>query len=131
MYEFGYGLSYTDFEYANGQVNVVHGDSQDPNVEVSANIMIKNVGAFNGAEIPQLYLSFPDVANEPPQLLRGFEKVFVEKGAEKPAVFVLKKTELSYYDILSHKWVVPKGDFTINIGSSSKNIKYSQTFTLS
>lgn len=109
---------------------MVHGDAEDPNVEVSANIMIKNIGTFDGAEIPQLYLSFPEVANEPPQLLRGFEKVFVEKGGEKSAVFVLKKTDLSYYDISTHKWVVPKGDFTINIGSSSKSIKYSQTFTL-
>lgn len=130
LYEFGYGLSYTEFEYKDGQVSVIHGDAQDPDVEVSANVMIKNIGAADGAEIPQLYLSFPETAHEPPQLLRGFEKVFIEKGAEKPAVFVLKKTELSYYDITTHKWIVPKGEFTISIGSSSKNIKYSQKFTL-
>ncbi|EPB90789.1 hypothetical protein HMPREF1544_02367 [Mucor circinelloides 1006PhL] len=130
LFEFGYGLSYTQFEYTDAQVNVVHGDSQDPNVEVSANVMIKNIGQFDGAEIPQVYLSFPSVAENSPQLLRGFEKVFVPKGGQAPAVFTLKKTELSYFDVNTHKWVVPKGEFVLHIGSSSRNIKHTQSFTL-
>ncbi|KAK4518158.1 mRNA stability protein [Mucor velutinosus] len=130
LFEFGYGLSYTRFEYTDAQVHVVHGDAQDPNVEVTASVMIKNVGQFDGAEIPQVYLSFPSVAENSPRLLRGFEKVFVPKGGQAPAVFTLKKTELSYFDINTHQWVVPKGEFVLHIGSSSRNIKHSQSFTL-
>ncbi|CEP14528.1 hypothetical protein [Parasitella parasitica] len=130
LFEFGYGLSYTRFEYVDPRVVVVHGDSQDPNVEVAANIMIRNVGQFDGAEIPQVYLSFPSIAEQPPQVLRGFEKVFVAKGSQAPAVFTLKKTDLSYFDTNTHKWVVPKGEFVLHIGSSSRNIKHSLSFTL-
>ncbi|OAD01491.1 glycoside hydrolase family 3 protein [Mucor lusitanicus CBS 277.49] len=130
LFEFGYGLSYTRFEYADAQVHVVHGDAQDPNVEVTASVMIKNVGQFDGAEIPQVYLSFPSIAENSPQLLRGFEKIFVPKGGQAPAMFTLKKTELSYFDVNTHKWVVPKGEFVLHIGSSSRNIKHSQSFTL-
>lgn len=109
---------------------MIHGNAEDPNVEVSASIVIKNAGQFDGAEIPQLYVSFPEIANEPPQLLRGFEKLVIPKGETISASFTLKKTELSYYDVGSHKWTVPQGQFTVYIGSSSRDIKYTQTFTL-
>lgn len=130
LYEFGYGLSYTSFDYHNGQVNVINGDSQDPNVKVSASIDIENTGTLDGAEVPQLYLSFPEIANEPPRVLRGFEKVFINRGTAKHVKFVLEKTELTYYDVDVHSWVVPKGVFELHIGSSSRKIKFSQTFTL-
>lgn len=99
-------------------------------MEVSVKIVIKNTGRFDGAEIPQLYLSFPEIADEPPQLLRGFEKLVIPRGQDSFASFKLKKTELSYYNVESHQWVVPKGKFTVYIGSSSRDIKYTQTFTL-
>jgi beta-glucosidase len=111
-------------------VDVIHGSAKDPDVEVSATITIKNAGQFDGAEIPQLYLSFPEIADEPPQLLRGFEKIFIRQGETVSVIFKLKKTELSYYDVGSHNWVVPQGQFTVHIGSSSRDIKYSQPFTL-
>ncbi|KAI9485708.1 MAG: glycoside hydrolase superfamily [Benjaminiella poitrasii] len=130
LFEFGYGLSYTNFKYTDGQITVINNNSQDANVEVKASITIKNVGELNGAEVPQVYLSFPDVANEPPQLLRGFEKVFIERESSQNVNFVFKKTELSYYDINSHGWVVPQGEFTLYIGTSSRNIKYTGAFTL-
>lgn len=130
LYEFGYGLSYTQFEYHSGKVSIVNKYSQDPNVQVVAFISIRNVGSRAGAEIPQLYLTFPDIAKEPPKLLRGFEKVFLNRKEEKTITFNLTKTELSYYAEDSQEWVVPEGTFNLHIGSSSRDIKFSQQFTL-
>lgn len=130
LFAFGHGLSYTKFEYVGGEVDIINHHAEDPNVEVSVKIVIKNTGRFDGAEIPQLYLSFPEIADEPPQLLRGFEKLVIPRGQDSFASFKLKKTELSYYNVESHQWVVPKGKFTVYIGSSSRDIKYTQTFTL-
>jgi beta-glucosidase len=113
-------------------INTINGHSHDEdNVEIEAVVTIKNIGQYDGAEVPQVYLSFPEVAQEPPKLLRGFEKVFLTKGAEKKVTFKFKKTELSYYDIDAHKWVVPSGEFVARFGSSSRNIKGAVKFELS
>ncbi|RCI05115.1 hypothetical protein CU098_012427 [Rhizopus stolonifer] len=127
LFEFGHGLSYTKFEYENMAVDV-QGDSNDPTVAIS--VTVKNVGRFDGAEVSQLYLSYPKVANEPPQLLRGFEKVFISKKSEQTVKFMLQRTELSYYDLDAHAWVVPKGEFIAHIGASSRDIKHSSSFIL-
>lgn len=132
MYEFGHGLSYTKFEYSDIKVKKIHASLENEDLlEVEASVTIKNVGQYDGAEIPQVYLTFPEEADEPPKLLRGFEKVFLAKGAEENVTFKFKKTELSYYDTESHKWTVPEGTFIVHFGSSSRNIKGSAKFTLS
>ncbi|KAI7902732.1 glycoside hydrolase superfamily [Cokeromyces recurvatus] len=130
LFEFGYGLSYTKFKYSEGRVNIINGNSRDSNVKVSVSITITNVGHLDGAEIPQLYLSFPKIANEPPQVLRGFEKVFIQRESSQSIHFELTKIELSYYDASSHQWIVPEGEFTLHIGSSSRDIKYTGSFEL-
>lgn len=99
-------------------------------VEIQASVTIKNTGIFDGAEIPQVYITFPEIAQEPPQLLRGFEKVFLTKGTEQIVTFNFRKSELSYYNVDSHQWVVPQGEFRVHFGSSSRNIRGSQTFKL-
>lgn len=123
-------MSYTTFDYKNLQVNLNHGVADD-NVDVQASVTISNTGGADGAEIPQAYLSFPAVADEPPMLLRGFEKVFLTQSTEQTVNFSFKKTELSYYDVESHQWVVPQGEFTLHIGASSRNIRASVKFSLS
>ncbi|KAI7873124.1 glycoside hydrolase superfamily [Mucor mucedo] len=129
LYEFGYGLSYTNFEYKNFALNQINLESQG-DVEVQASVTIQNTGMFDGAEIPQVYITFPEIAQEPPQLLRGFEKVYLSKGVEQTVTFTFKKSELSYYSIDSHQWVVPQGEFSVHFGSSSRNIRGTQKFTL-
>ena len=104
--------------------------SASDQVEINASVTVKNTGQYDGAEVLQAYLSFPAVADEPPQLLRGFEKVFLQKGEEQRINFVFKKTELSYYDVNSHSWVVPKGEFEVRIGASSRDIRGTAKFTL-
>ncbi|GAA5809328.1 hypothetical protein MFLAVUS_002735 [Mucor flavus] len=130
LYEFGYGLSYTSFEYRDININLNQGVAND-NVDVQASVTIANTGMVDGAEVPQAYITFPEIADEPPKLLRGFEKIFLSKGGEQVVNFSFKKTELSYYSVESHQWVVPQGEFKVHIGSSSRNVRGSATFTLS
>ncbi|KAI9273721.1 glycoside hydrolase superfamily [Sporodiniella umbellata] len=131
QYEFGYGLSYTSFEYSQISADPIVGSTDDPdNLRVRVRVKVRNIGQFDGAEIPQLYLSYPEVAEEPPRILRGFEKVYLKTGEETHVMFDLKKTELSYYNVRKHSWTVPSGEFIAHVGSSSRNIKGTVHFTL-
>lgn len=76
LFEFGYGLSYSEFSY--NSLNVTGN-----NYNVNISIEIKNIGKYDGADVAQLYLEFPKYANEPPKLLKGFEKVFLKVHEKK------------------------------------------------
>ena len=127
LFPFGHGLSYTSFTYSGLTVKTV---ASGKSTKVSITVTIKNTGHLDGAEIPQLYLSFPESTNEPPKLLRGFEKVFIKAGKEKDVKFELTSTELSIWDTDSKSWVVPSGKFIAHVGASSRDIRQSTDFTL-
>lgn len=98
--------------------------------QVHAQIRVKNDGGIDGAEVVQLYLSFPNHVGEPPKVLRGFEKVFIKSGRQSTVQFELGKTELSIWDIVSQSWVIPQGEFRIHIGASSRDIRQTFAFVL-
>lgn len=97
---------------------------------VSATITIKNTGDVDGAEIPQAYITFPESAGEPFKNLRGFEKVFLKAGKSTKVTFEFSKTELSIWDESSEEWTVPSGEYTLQIGASSRDIRQTAKFTL-
>ena len=119
-FPFGYGLSYTTFEYGDIQVNKTQFTSND-NIEVS--FTIKNTGDYDGAEIAQLYVSDP-VSELPRPLkeLKGFKKVFLKKGEIKTVTIVLNPDAFSYFNDSKGNWVTEPGKFEVLIGSSSKDI---------
>lgn len=141
LYEFGFGLSYTTFELSDLAIEKVSNESLSATAAPQAtapggnpglweelatvSVTLSNTGAVAGAEIPQLYLSFPDSAPEgtPPYQLRGFEKVFLEVGASESVSFGLMRRDLSYWDIVSQDWVIPSGEFTVSVGFSSRDLK--------
>ncbi|KAI9304202.1 beta-glucosidase [Cunninghamella echinulata] len=125
LFPFGYGLSYTHFSYSH--LDVVVSAKKE---EVHAQIRVKNDGGIDGAEVVQLYLSFPNHVGEPPKILRGFEKVFIKSGRQSTVQFELGKTELSIWDVVSQSWVIPQGEFRIHIGASSRDIRQSSAFIL-
>ncbi|CEG66924.1 hypothetical protein RMATCC62417_03418 [Rhizopus microsporus] len=127
LFPFGHGLSYTNFTYSGLKVKA---KGSGKSSKVTATVTIKNTGHLDGAEIPQLYLSFPESANEPPKLLRGFEKVFIKSGKKEKVEFDLTSTELSIWDTDSKAWVVPSGKFTVHVGASSRDIRQSADFIL-
>lgn len=129
LFPFGHGLSYTTFNYS--QLNVKSYGSKGRNgVLATASIVIKNTGNRDGAEIPQAYISFPESAGEPPKSLRGFEKVFIKAGRQTKVTFEFGETELSIWDVEKAAWVVPEGEFIVQIGASSRDIRASANFTI-
>ncbi|CAO3636445.1 unnamed protein product [Cunninghamella echinulata] len=125
LFPFGHGLSYTTFQYSDLKVKA-HAKA----LQVDAQLKLKNTGKVGGAEIVQAYLSFPKHAGEPPKILRGFEKVYMEAGQQAKVNFSFTKTELSIWDVDSQSWVVPNGKFQLHIGASSRDIRQSASFTL-
>ncbi|KAI9265146.1 glycoside hydrolase superfamily [Phascolomyces articulosus] len=127
LFEFGYGLSYTKFEY--DDISVV-AERNGANTKVVTSITINNVGSVDGAEIPQAYITFPPSAGEPPKLLRGFEKVYIKAGDTKTVNFEFTDVDLSTWDEESEKWKLAEGQFTVHVGASSRDIRASIPFTI-
>ena len=90
---------------------------------------MSNTGAVAGAAAPQLYVTFPAAAGEPPQQLKGFEKVTLAPGASKTVEFALSARDLSVYSEASAGWQRVSGECAGRIGSSSRDIRAKTTFT--
>lgn len=117
LFPFGYGLSYTEFEYGDLQI-LAKGD----NVEVS--LKVRNIGKVGGAEVVQVYVH--DIESKEPRPLKelkDFEKLFLEPNESKEFVFELTKEAFSYFSSTKNDWVLEPGEFEIMIGSSSRDIR--------
>jgi beta-glucosidase len=125
LYEFGYGLSYTKFDYSNLKIepNVTPAGGS---VRVSADI--ENTGDRPGTEVVQLYVD--DVISSvvtPVKELRGFEKIPLRPGEKRTVSFVLTPENLALLN--RHlEWVVEPGTFQVMVGHSSKDIRLTGTF---
>lgn len=115
-YEFGFGLSYTNFSYSALSVS-----NQGSGAIVS--FTVTNTGAVSGTEIPQMYLGFPTSAGEPPKVLRGFDDVLLTPGQITTVSMALNERDLSIWDTPSQSWVRPQGTFTVYVGASSRDIR--------
>ncbi len=113
LYSFGYGLSYTEFEYSKPEV------VRENNNEFVVGIKIKNIGDYDGKEVVQCYVC-DEVASamRPIRELKGFEKVFLKKGEEMKVMFTLGKEELGFYN-MDNEFVVEAGDFSVYIGGNA------------
>eukprot|EP01124_Arcella_intermedia_P035261 TRINITY_DN8933_c0_g1_i1.p1 TRINITY_DN8933_c0_g1~~TRINITY_DN8933_c0_g1_i1.p1 ORF type:complete len:742 (-),score=99.26 TRINITY_DN8933_c0_g1_i1:33-2258(-) len=118
-YAFGHGLSYSSFAFS----NVVY-DARRVSVQIS------NTGGVGGAEVVQLYLSFPPSAGEPPLQLKGFKKIFLASGGMDTVTFHLTDRDLSTWDISSHSWKIAQGTFKAYVGNASDNLPLSLSFTI-
>jgi beta-glucosidase len=126
-YEFGYGLSYTSFQYSNLQLsNKVMKDNEQLEVSVT----ITNTGKYDGEEIVQMYLrdKVGSIAR-PVKELKDFRKIFLKVGASNTITFKIEKEKLSFYN--QHlNWVAEPGDFQVMIGASSRDIRLMENFEL-
>ncbi|KAK4127329.1 glycoside hydrolase family 3 protein [Parathielavia appendiculata] len=135
-YEFGFGLSYAEFGYANLVVSkaadgrfdeypvgeVAQGgqeDLWDVLVEVAADVT--NTGGVDGAEVAQLYVGIP-AQGAPVRQLRGFEKPFLNASATATVRFGLTRRDLSVWDVVAQKWRLVRGEYTVEVGGSSRNL---------
>ncbi len=120
-YPFGYGLSYTDFEYGNLKIS---SDKIKEGENLTVSLTVKNIGNVDGAEIVQLYVKDREsTIFRPEKELKGFKKVFLKAGEEKEISFELDSRSFSYYNILINGWHIESGDFDILIGASSRDIR--------
>lgn len=127
LYPFGYGLSYTTFEFSNLQLSKteIH---QQADVEISVNV--KNTGTLKGDEVVQLYLKdLVSSVTTYESVLRGFERVSLAPGETKTLKFVLHPDDLALLD-KNMNWTVEPGKFQVMIGNSSEDIKLKKEFTV-
>ncbi len=121
LYPFGYGLSYTSFDYSGLTVSK---EKFNENDTVTVSFNVRNVGKMKGAEIAQLYIQ--DVESSVPRPikeLKGFRKVDVNPGESKTVVIKLTKQDFSFWNPKTKGWYAEKGSFIIHVGSSSQDIK--------
>ncbi|KAL4797709.1 glycoside hydrolase superfamily [Aspergillus venezuelensis] len=145
-YEFGFGLSYTTFDHADlaieGASDTISlepyatgetteggpSDLFDEIINISA--FITNTGEIAGAEVAQLYLSFPESAKAPVRQLRGFAKVYLEPGETQTVTFPIQRRDLSIWDTEAQGWKIEQGTFTAYLGKSSRDFTGEVEFTV-
>lgn len=125
LFPFGYGLSYTIFEYS----DIIMDKKEILDTEtITVSVKIKNTGKRAGKEVVQLYVSDIDSSViRPMKELKGFEKVALEPGEEQLVTFTLGKRAFAYYNVTLKDWHVETGDFEILIGKSSVDLLLSET----
>jgi beta-glucosidase len=118
LFPFGFGLSYTTFGYSNLTVSAV-----SPSGQLQIGFDLTNIGTRAGAEVAELYLGFPAAANEPPKLLKGFQKIMLLPGQSQHLIFNLDWEDLANWDATARGWIVTPGTFQVLVGASSRDIR--------
>ena len=135
LYPFGYGLSYTTFDYSGLEIRELSGVAKDPLTGASGpqfevSCTVTNSGSRTGDEVVQLYLRdclSSVVAYD--SVLRGFERISLEPGQSRAVRFTLGPESMQMLD-KEMKWVVEPGDFEVRVGSSSEDIRLRGTITV-
>ncbi len=128
LYPFGFGLSYTHFDYDDMKVSKENISEQDT---LCVRVMVKNTGSHNGMETVQLYVQDVECSvPRPLKELKGFKKVEIEAGQSSTVEFTLTLRDLSFWNPQTKNWTAEKGQFILSVGASSKDIKLQKTITL-
>jgi beta-glucosidase len=125
-YEFGYGLSYTSFDY--GKLSL---DSTAPG-EVTVTMAVKNAGKSAGKEVVQLYIAPPSGRLEKPEIeLKAFAKTrLLSPGESQTLAFKLTPRRLASFDTSSSSWIAESGKYEVRVGASSRDIRQTASFML-
>lgn len=117
-YPFGHGLSYTKFSYSD---LAIHGNK--------ISFKVKNIGKYDGDDIPQLYLSFPVEANTPPLQLKGFKKTkMLGPGDSETIEYTVSNELLQIWSVEKHDWQIIPGKYGVSIGASSGDLRLVGTY---
>ncbi|KAF2085292.1 glycoside hydrolase family 3 protein [Saccharata proteae CBS 121410] len=130
-YEFGYGLSYTTFDYSSLTLSTPSPSTNlyAPLLNISATIT--NSGSVPGAEVAQLYIGLPSSAPDSPlRQLRGFDKIFLDKGESGEVSFSVRRKDACYWDVGSQSWVLDDGTYDVWVGGSSRDLRLVGNFTV-
>mmetsp|Transcript_91478 Transcript_91478/g.191207 ORF Transcript_91478/g.191207 Transcript_91478/m.191207 type:complete len:826 (+) Transcript_91478:129-2606(+) len=133
-FPFGHGLSFTDFDYklidlAEANSAIQNGECSQAHLCLTASIT--NAGDLPGIEVAQLYLGYPEEAQEPPKVLRGFVRSSTLKAGESADIsFGLLERDLQVFDPSSETWKLPNGSFKAWVGSSSRDLRLTAEFSI-
>lgn len=128
LYPFGYGLSYTTFSYSHLRTSATALHDKDT---LMVSVDIKNTGNYDGDEVPQLYVSFPDSkVRRPVEQLKGFGRIFIKAGETKTVTFPLKISDLAYWNTAKHTFTVEAGKVMLKVGASSADIRLKKEVTV-
>lgn len=145
-YEFGFGLSYTTFGFADLTAGLTAAadvsEFPDPSIAIVqgghpslweviavAKVSVTNTGDVEGAEIAQLYVGIPG-DDTPARQLRGFSRVFLSPGQTSTTSFELTRRDLSIWDVEAQQWRLRRGTFTLWAGNSSRNLSLQTTIEI-
>ena len=128
VFPFGYGLSYTTFEYSNARLS---SKTIAPDGSIDVTVTVKNTGKVAGKEVVQLYIGDDKCSVVRPQKeLKGFKKVALNAGESKDVTITIPYSALKFYDEDKHAWVAEPGTFKAFVAASSRDIKATLPFTL-
>lgn len=125
QYPFGFGMSYTSFEYA---LDNPLKDSYKLNDTINVTVKVKNTGNFNGDEVVQAYIKYPSVERMPYKELKAFKRVTVNKSSANTVTIKIPVKELRKWDLYKRDWQLHKGDYQLVLGSSSADEKLTAPF---
>lgn len=121
-YPFGHGLSYTTFSYTDAAASVTAGG------DVEVRVTVANTGSRDGREVVQVYSSLPGSSvQRPVRELKGFASVALAAGESREVVIPVRRADLAYWDIRVEGWVVEGGDYVLEVGASSRDIRATVT----
>lgn len=126
-YEFGFGLSYTTFEYSNFRISQ---SNITPNDKITISVDVKNTGSYDGDEVVQVYMKTPESAaslQRPAKRLKGFKRMTIPVGQTKTVDIEINCADLWFWDMENDRITYDHGKYIFEVGSSSKDIKGSLT----
>lgn len=123
QYPFGYGLSYTSFEYKWQQQALKQYGLNDT---IRLSIQVKNTGNMNADEVVQLYMQYPAVAGMPLKELKAFKRVYVARNKSAVVQLSVPVKELMKWDSSSNQWNLFSGSYQLNIGKHANDVQLSQ-----
>src|SRR3954447_8840026 len=129
-YPFGYGLSYTTFDYGNVAVDDATPDANDT---IHVSFDVTNRGVVAGTDVPQLYVTTPDAApsaQRPIKRLKAFENVTLNAGETKRVTMTLRVADLAFFDQSAGRWVLDEGRYGLQIAHSSAGTNVDVTVTV-
>ncbi|SNR69786.1 glycoside hydrolase family 3 C-terminal domain-containing protein [Lutibacter flavus] len=128
LFPFGYGLSYTSFEYSDLKMSSKNTTDKEG---LTVSMTVKNTGKVKGKEIVQLYVSdTKSTLKRPEKELKKFVKIELKPDEEKTVSFKLESRDFSYFDAKRNMWIAESGEYVISAAASSRDIKLSETVNL-
>jgi len=127
QYPFGFGLSYTIFDY---QTRTAPAKQYKLKDTISVTIQVKNTGKMDGDEVVQAYIEYPKIDRMPIKELKGFKRVLVIQGGQQSVTIKIPVAELQKWDLKKNGWQLYPGDYKLVLGSNSQDEKLSYPFQI-